>query len=101
MCWRLGIENSPSGPGTQQFGMLDFGWPKISRSKRSALSALAVRGAREDRRVGPQSGSRDEKVGRGVRRQGFRDNGLGKLREALAHRHGDVRRPAAGAASGD
>ena len=37
---------------------------------------------------------------RSVRRQGFRDNGLGKLREALAHRIGDVRRPAAGAASG-
>src|SRR5204862_2908801 len=36
-----------------------------------------------------------------VRRQGFRDNGLSKLREALAHRHGEVRRPAAGAASGD
>ena len=35
-----------------------------------------------------------------VRRQGFRDNGLSKLREALAHRVGDVRRPAAGAASG-
>jgi hypothetical protein len=35
-----------------------------------------------------------------VRRQGFRDNGLGKLREALAHRVGEVRRPAAGAASG-
>ena len=35
-----------------------------------------------------------------VRRQGFRDNGLGKLREALAHRIGEVRRPAAGAASG-
>src|SRR5437016_12702404 len=26
-----------------------------------------------------------------VRRQGFRDNGLGKLREALAHRVGEVR----------
>jgi hypothetical protein len=25
-----------------------------------------------------------------VRLQGFRDNGLGKLREALAHRHGEV-----------
>jgi len=36
-----------------------------------------------------------------VRRQGFRDNGLGKLREALAHRVGEVRQPAAGAASGD
>jgi hypothetical protein len=36
-----------------------------------------------------------------VRRQGFRDNGLSKLREALAHRVGEVRRPAAGAASGD
>jgi hypothetical protein len=35
-----------------------------------------------------------------VRRQGFRDNGLSKLREALAHRVGAVRRPAAGAASG-
>ena len=35
-----------------------------------------------------------------VRRQGFRDNGLGKLREVLAHRVGDVMRPAAGAASG-
>ena len=35
-----------------------------------------------------------------VRRQGFRDNGLGKLREALAHRIGEVRRPAVGAASG-
>src|SRR5205814_4676915 len=34
-----------------------------------------------------------------VRRQGFRDNGLGKLREALAHRAGEVRQPAAGAAS--
>jgi len=32
--------------------------------------------------------------------QGFRDNGLGKLREALAHRIGEVRRPAVGAASG-
>ena len=38
---------------------------------------------------------------RPVRRQGFRDNRLGKLREALAHRHGEVRRPAAGAASGE
>ena len=37
---------------------------------------------------------------RAVRRQGFRDNGLGKLREALAHRIGEVRRPAVGAASG-
>jgi MFS family permease len=36
-----------------------------------------------------------------VRRQGFRDSGLGKLREALAHRHGEVTQPAAGAASGD
>src|ERR1051326_2651296 len=35
-----------------------------------------------------------------VRRQGFRDNGLDKLREVLAHRVGDVMRPAAGAASG-
>jgi hypothetical protein len=35
-----------------------------------------------------------------VRRQGFPDNGLGKLREVLAHRVGDVMRPAAGAASG-
>ena len=35
-----------------------------------------------------------------VRRQGFRDNGLGKLREVLAHRVGAVMRPAAGAASG-
>ena len=35
-----------------------------------------------------------------VRRQGFRDNGLGKLREALDHRIGEVRRPAVGAASG-
>jgi len=36
----------------------------------------------------------------GVRRQSFWDNGLGKLREALAHQFGDFRRPAAGAASG-
>jgi glycine/D-amino acid oxidase-like deaminating enzyme len=35
-----------------------------------------------------------------VRRQGFRDNGLDKLREVLAHRVGDVMRPAAGAVSG-
>ena len=34
-----------------------------------------------------------------VRRQGFRDNRLGKLREALAHRCGAVRPPAGGAAS--
>jgi hypothetical protein len=33
-----------------------------------------------------------------VRRQSFWDNGLGKLREALAHRCGDVRRTAGGAA---
>src|SRR5262249_37389699 len=36
---------------------------------------------------------------RGVRRQRFWDNGLGKLREALAHQYCDFRRPAAGAAS--
>ena len=35
-----------------------------------------------------------------VRRQGFWDNGLGKIREALAHRFGEVRRRAADAASG-
>jgi hypothetical protein len=35
-----------------------------------------------------------------VRRQGFFGNGLGKLREALAHQFGGFRRPAAGAASG-
>jgi hypothetical protein len=34
-----------------------------------------------------------------VRRQGFWDNGLGKIREALAHRFGEVRRRAADAAS--
>src|SRR6516165_3209636 len=33
-----------------------------------------------------------------VRRQSVWDNGLGKLREALAHRCGAVRRPAGGAA---
>jgi hypothetical protein len=37
---------------------------------------------------------------RAVRRQSFWDNGLGKLREALAHQFGDFRRPATGAASG-
>jgi len=36
-----------------------------------------------------------------VRRQRFWDNGLGKLREALAHQYCDFRRPAAGAASDD
>ena len=36
-----------------------------------------------------------------VRRQSYWDKGLSKLREALAHRFGDVRRPAGGAASGD
>jgi len=35
-----------------------------------------------------------------VRHQGFCDNELDKIREALAHRCGEVRRPAAGAASG-
>ena len=35
----------------------------------------------------------------GVPRQGFLDNGLDKLREALAHRCGDIRPPAGGAAS--
>jgi adenylate cyclase len=33
-----------------------------------------------------------------VRRQRFWDNGPGKIREALAHRLGDIRQPAAGAA---
>src|SRR3954462_9634135 len=35
-----------------------------------------------------------------VRRQSFWDNGLSKIREALAHRIGDFRRPTAGAAVG-
>src|SRR3954451_16610563 len=38
---------------------------------------------------------------RGVRRQSFRDNRLGRIREGLAHRSGGVRRPAGDAASGD
>ena len=38
--------------------------------------------------------------GKLVRRQRFWDNGLGKLREALAHQFADFRRPEAGAASG-
>jgi hypothetical protein len=40
------------------------------------------------------------KLRRGVRRQSFWDNGLSKIREALAHRIGDFRRPTAGAAVG-
>ena len=35
-----------------------------------------------------------------VRRQSFWDNGLSKIREALAHRIGDFRRLTAGAAVG-
>jgi hypothetical protein len=36
----------------------------------------------------------------GVRRQGLWDNGLIRIREALAHRIGDFRQPTAGAAGG-
>jgi hypothetical protein len=35
-----------------------------------------------------------------VRRQSFWENGLGKIREALAHQFGDFRRTAPGAANG-
>src|SRR5690349_17395517 len=63
-----------------------------------AIAEISRRRSRDEQAMAQYLG-----IGRrahAVRRQGFRDNGLDKLREVLAHRVGDVMRPAAGAASG-
>jgi transposase InsO family protein len=79
------------------------GW-RVSRTAHAGFVLDALEQAIHKRR--PNRGGLVHHSDRGsqylsiVRRQSFWDNGLGKIREVLAHRYGDVRRPVAGAASG-
>ena len=86
----LRVEGDPDQPFTAGFACA-----KVNRDAELVHSPERIKTPL--RRVGAKGEGRFAPI---VRRQSFWDNGLSKIREALAHRIGDFRRLTAGAAVG-